>query len=185
MDIISATFKNLDDIAKLYVHNHKTTYKGLLSDEYLNSLTVEGAKARWSDYLNNDKNKIWVVFDNDIFIAFAAGTEDPEIENTWYLDSLHVSENARGRGVGTALVESMGRYAAESGYEAMSICVVKGNVNAENLYTKLGAEPYKQFKDDFENTTSNSDKLLWKNLIIFCRSGERSGETCGQCLSVC
>lgn len=167
MDIEFATVVNLDDIAKLYVHNHKTTYKGLLSDEYLNSLTVEGAKVRWSDYLNKDNNRIWAAFDEAVFLGFAAGTEDAEIENTWYLDSLHVSENARGKGVGTALVKTVGRYAAENGYEAMSICVVKGNANAKNLYIKLGAGPYKQFKDDFGNAVSNSEKLLWTDLEIF------------------
>lgn len=167
MDIVFATLNNLDDMAKLYVYNHKTTYKGLLSDEYLNSLTVEGAKARWSDYLKNDVNKIWVAFDENVFIGFAAGTEDAEIENTWYLDSLHVSERARGKGVGSELVKTMGRYAVQKGYKAMSICVVKGNTNAENLYIKLGAKPYKQFKDNFGNTASNSKKLLWNDLEIF------------------
>ncbi len=166
MDIFFATLKNLDDISKLYVHNHKTTYKGLLSDEYLNSLTVVGAKARWRDYLNNADGKIMVVYDGDVFIGFAAATKDSEIPNTWYLDSLHVSETARGKGVGTALIKAMGRYAGENGYEAMSICVVRGNDGAKNLYVKLGAEPCKQFDDSFGNTSFNSEKLLWKQLGI-------------------
>ncbi len=164
--IVLAAEENLDDIAKLYVHNHKTTYKGLLSDEYLNSLTVDGARSRWQKYLSEKRNKIWAAVDGD-FLGFAAGTEDEELENTWYLDSLHVDEKARGRGIGTALVNAVGRYAADNGYQSLSICVVKGNENAKALYLKLGAEPYKSFTDDFGSTTSNSEKLIWKSTDLF------------------
>lgn len=165
MIIRFAVDTDLDDIAKLYVYNHKTTYRDLLSEEYLNSLTFEGARNRWSGYLA-ENNKIWVAFESDIFLGFAAGKEDEEIENTWYLDSLHVSENARGRGVGTKLIRNMAEYASDSGYKSMSICVVKGNETAKNLYLRLGAEPYKSFEDSFANTRANSEKLIWKDISL-------------------
>lgn len=155
--------KDLDSIARLYVHNHKTTYRGLLSEEYLNSLTVEGAKNKWKNYLA-ENNKIWVAYETDIFLGFTAGKEDNELERTWYLDSLHVSENARGRGIGTQLIRTMGRYAADNRYKSMSICVVKGNDTAKSLYLRLGAEPYKSFSDCFANTTANSEKLIWNDI---------------------
>lgn len=158
--------EDLDKIAKLYVHNHKTTYRGLVSEEYLNSLTVEDAKGRWEKYLSEEKNKMWVAYESDIFLGFTAGKEDDELKDTWYLDSLHVSENARGRGVGTELIKTMGRYAADNGYKTMSICVVKGNETAKSLYLRLGAEMYKSFEDSFENTRTNSEKLIWNDLEL-------------------
>ena len=164
VDIYFATEENLDSIAELYVCNHKKTYRGLLSDEYLDSLTVETAKNRWADYLCNEKNKLWTAFDGKTFLGFVAATEDEELENTWYLDSLHVNENARGIGVGTALIKTVTEYAVKNGYESMSICVVKGNEKAKNLYLKLGAEPYKDFEDNFGKTHTNSEKLIWKSL---------------------
>ncbi len=163
MIIRFAVEKDLDSIAKLYVHNHKTTYRDLLSEEYLNSLTVEGAKSRWQKYLA-ENNKIWVAYESDIFLGFTAGKEDEEIKDTWYLDSLHVSENARGRGIGTELIRTMGRYASDNGYKSMSICVVKGNESAKSLYLRLGAQPYKDFEDNFGSTRTNSEKLIWNEL---------------------
>lgn len=165
MIIRFAVEKDLDSIAKLYVHNHKTTYRDLLSEEYLNSLTVDGAKSRWKKYLE-DNNKIWVAYESDIFLGFTAGKEDEEIENTWYLDSLHVSENARGRGIGTELIRTMGRYARENGYKSMSICVVKGNEIAKSLYIRLGAKPFKIFEDSFGSARTNSEKLIWNDIGI-------------------
>ena len=165
MIIRFAVENDLNSVASLYVHNHKTTYRDLLSEEYLNSLTVEGARNRWQKYLA-ENNKIWVAYESDIFLGFAAGKEDEELENTWYLDSLHVSETARGRGIGTELVRTMARFASDSGYKSMSICVVKGNETAKSLYLRLGAKPYKNFEDSFANTRSNSEKLIWKNISV-------------------
>ena len=107
MTIKFAAKDDLDSVSKLYVHNHKTTYKGLLSDKYLNSLTVEGAKSRWKSYLSEEGNRIWIALNNGELLGFAAGKEDEEFEKTWYLDSLHVSETARGKGIGTLLIKTM------------------------------------------------------------------------------
>ena len=51
----------------------------------------------------------------------------------------------------------------KGGYEKMSICIVKGNDNAGNLYRKLGARHYK----DFTGKMSHSEKLLWDDLSVF------------------
>ena len=161
-------FANNDDlelIAELYVHNHKTTYRGLLPEEYLSSLTVESARKRWEKYLS-DGNLIWAAYESDLFLGFTAGKKDDELDNTWYLDSLHVCENARGRGIGTELIRTMGKYASDKGYAAMSICVVKGNDSAKSLYLRLGAVPFKDFEDNFANTSAKSEKLIWKHLEI-------------------
>ncbi len=167
MTIRFAVEKDLDSIAKLYVHNHKTTYRNLLSEDYFNSLTVEGARERWTKYSDDVKSKIWVAYDNDDFLGFCACKEDDKLKDTWYLDSLHVSEKARGRGIGTRLIETAGRYACENGYKSMSICVVKGNDKAKNLYLKLGAEFCNEFEDVFSTERTNSEKLLWSNLDLF------------------
>lgn len=167
MTIKFAVKDDLESISKLYVRNHKTTYKGLLSEEYLNSLTVESTKSRWENYLSEEGNRIWAALENGELLGFAAGKEDEELEKTWYLDSLHVSETARGKGIGTLLIKTMGRYALDNGYRAMTICVVKGNEKAKSIYLKLGAELYKAFEDNFANTAANSEKLIWKNIKVF------------------
>lgn len=164
MDIRAAASSDIEKIAELYVKNHRETYKGLLSDDYFESLTSDYAKEKWSAYLRNTCSKIWVAYNAEEFLGFAAGTEDANLANTWYLDSLHITENARGKGIGTTLIKAMMNYAAEIGYSKMSVCIVKGNDNAGNLYNKLGAKHYLDFEDDFCATVSHSEKLLWDNL---------------------
>ena len=150
-------------IARLYIRNHKTTYKNLLPAEYFEALTEEYANEKWSAYIANENNKIWVAFEGDAFLGFAASMPDEGLKDVWYLDSLHVCEKARGRGVGTMLIKATGKYAFDNGYEKMSICIVKGNDKAGALYRNLGANHYK----DFIGKLSLSEKLLWHDLKIF------------------
>ncbi len=157
---------DVENIAKTYAHNHRTTYKNLLPAEYFEALTEEFAVKKWIEYISFEGNKVWVAEENGAFLGFAASTVDEEFNDVWYLDSLHVCENARGRGVGTALIKAVGKYAFDNGYKKMSICIVKGNDNAGSLYRKLGAKHYK----DFTGKMALSEKLLWQNTEIFSKT---------------
>lgn len=167
MEIRFAQPEDLQQIAQLYISNHKKTYRGLLADEYLEGLTLEYGLDKWTRYSAEHDGKIWVACDQGNFAGFAAGMEDTSLPDTWYLDSLHVLPEARGKGVGTRLIIEMGRYALENGYAKMSICIVRGNDTAGALYRKLGAKHLMYFEDSFGGTKSQSEKLVWEDLTVF------------------
>ena len=163
MLIRCAETADIDQIADLYVHNHRETYAGLLPDAYFDVLTPAYAREKWTDYLQDTGNRIWVAYEEDRFLGFSAGTADKDLPDTWLLDSLHVVGAARGKGVGTALIRTNGMYAVENGFLRMSICIVRGNEKARLLYEKLGAEHDSFFDDDFCGTISHSEKLVWNH----------------------
>ena len=167
MNIREANAEDIEPIASLYVMNWKKTYVGLLPDNFLNGLTVNEGIKKWQEYLNNENHRIFVAYENEKILGFSACKEDEELKNCLYLDSLHVSETSRGKGVGTKLINTVGSYAYIKGYEHMSICIVKGNDNAKRIYEKMGAKHYKDFIDYFGDTESNSEKLIWNNLNYF------------------
>ena len=150
--IIRNVVKNdVENIAKLYISNWKETYKDLLSKDFLESLNEEHATNKWFKYIE-EGNSIFVVYDEEEFLGFVASKkDDPPISFC----------------IGTKLIKKVGQYAMHQGYEHMSICIVKGNDNAKNIYERLGAVHYKDFIDDFGGTKSNSQKLIWKDLSIF------------------
>ena len=125
--IIRNVVKNdVENIAKLYISNWKETYKDLLSKDFLESLNEEHATNKWFKYIE-EGNSIFVVYDEEEFLGFVASKKDDDIENCWYLDSLHINKACRGKGIGTKLIKKVGQYAMHQGYEHMSICIVKGN----------------------------------------------------------
>lgn len=167
MNIREANINDIEKISNLYINNWKKTYIGLLPDKFLNDLNVDNEMKKWMEYLLKEKHKIFVAYENEDFLGFSACKEDEELKNCWYLDSLHVSEFSRGKGIGTKLITKVGNYAYINGYEHMSICIVKGNNIAKRLYEKMGAKNYKDFIDYFGSTVSNSEKLIWNNLNSF------------------
>ena len=114
MIIRDAVYDDIDKIAKLYISNWKETYKGLLPEDYLNSLTKEYAVEKWNKYLKN-KNHIFVAYEGNEFLGFVASKKDDNEEGYWYLDSLHITKNSRGKGIGTKLIYRVGQYALNHG----------------------------------------------------------------------
>ncbi len=167
MHIRFAEQGDLEQIAALYRKNHLETYRGLLPQEYFSRLTPAFAEEKWRGWLEDPGRKLWIAVRDGAFLGFAAGREDPALPGTWYLDSLHVGRDARGQGVGTALIRAAGAYACGRGLSRMSVCIVKGNDAARKLYRGLGAEHLEDFEDDFCGTVSHSEKLVWNSTDIF------------------
>lgn len=66
---------------------------------------------------------------------------DPETEEgEFYIDSLAVSSNFRGKGIATALLMAAIERARQLNLPAVGLLVDKGNPLAERLYTRLGFE---------------------------------------------
>ena len=178
MTIQPAAKDDLPAIAALYLHNHREAYRGLLSEDYLSGLTAETCTEKWAAALSCPREQLWVAREGDALLGFAAGLPDEELPQTWYLESLHVAEDARGRGVGTALIRDAAeeeaatfeglreaaRRAGEAGFTQMSVCIVRGNERAGTLYRKLGAAHRKYFEDAFGTERFASEKLLWETL---------------------
>lgn len=57
------------------------------------------------------------------------------------LDGIAVHADARGRGVGTRLFESIFTFATEHGYDTIRLDVVNSNPRARQLYERLGFVP--------------------------------------------
>lgn len=167
MNIRGANTKDIESIASLYITNWKKTYINLLPDDFLNELTLSDGIKKWQEYITKEKHKIFVAYENEKLLGFSACKEDEELKNCLYLDSLHVLEASRGRGIGTKLIKVVGNYAYVKGYKHMSICIVKGNNNAKKIYEKIGAKHYKDFIDNFGNVKCNSEKLIWNDLNCF------------------
>ena len=164
MEIRRACLSDVGHMAALYVKNHRETYRNLLPKEYFSRLTLSYAEAKWSEYLQHPDKVVWVACESDEFLGFAAGMSDTDLADTWYLDSLHITPNAQGKGIGTALIQTMKDYAGKKQYAHMSVCIVVGNELAGKLYQTLGATHHSYFDDDFCGVMSHSEKLIWKNI---------------------
>ena len=155
---------DLAEIAALHTASQRLTYRGLLSDRYLDGLDPAKQRQKWEVFSRQEGHTLLAARNRDGLLGFAAWKRDEELPKCLYLEALHVAPEARGKGVGADLIRRAARYARENGYRTMSVCIVKGNEGARRLYTRLGAVHDKDFTDHFEGTRSHSEKLLWPDL---------------------
>lgn len=167
MKIRKAVNEHIKDIAILNITNWRSAYKGLLSDDFLSQLNLEEMMKTWESYLSQNTNQVFIVEEKGKILGYSACREDSEIKNCCYLETLQVNEKVQGKGIGTKLIQHIGHYAYVNGYQCMSICIIKGNDKARNLYLKLGAKHYQDFVDDFHGISSDSEKLIWDNTLYF------------------
>jgi ribosomal protein S18 acetylase RimI-like enzyme len=68
-----------------------------------------------------------------------------DVDNSRFLlDGLCVAENARSRGIGTALLDALTDEARRRGYRALRLDVIDTNTRARALYDRLGFAPISQ-----------------------------------------
>ena len=67
-----------------------------------------------------------------------SGMDDETQEGEFYLDSLAVSSDYRGKGIATRLLEAGIQRARNLGMPAVGLLCDKGNPRAEQLYTRVG-----------------------------------------------
>jgi GNAT superfamily N-acetyltransferase len=60
------------------------------------------------------------------------------MQRTWILNDLFIAPNARGHGVGVALMERAKQFALETDARELTLETAKTNVTAQNLYEKCG-----------------------------------------------
>ena len=139
MQIRDGTESDLDQVAAIKVANWADTYSELIAPDVL---------ARFVDYghaVDDLRNAIdardahFLVAEDQarrvagFSLAFLDENPDP------WLESLHVAETARGRGVGTSLMQEVARAIRARGRNSLRLGVVKGNDGAGRLYRRLGA----------------------------------------------
>ena len=143
---------------EVYIKSWRATYKGIILDKILDTITVEKFSKIWKKYITKENNGIFGAFENDIFLGFGAFTPDEEMADTLYLDSLHIKDEYKGKGVGTKIINHLKEYARGKGYKGVSVSIICGNDRARNLYTKLGAVHL----NDYNNYETKCEKLYWK-----------------------
>lgn len=56
---------DIKDVARVYVDGWRTSYQGLVSDGYLESLSYEEAEQKWIHFLNNANEAVIYIALND------------------------------------------------------------------------------------------------------------------------
>ncbi|WKA58356.1 GNAT family N-acetyltransferase [Planococcus shenhongbingii] len=166
MQIRKATKEDIKHVAKIYVDSWRTTYRGLVPDEYLAGLSYEEAQKNWNDFLiGGNEAFIYVAIDDRRkIIGFASGKRIEEKNFDGELYSLYLLQECRGLGAGKRLVSAIAKHFQENGIHSMMVWVMKQNKSGLGFYERIGGKEYNHRTSSFGGTEVRDVSYGWHDL---------------------
>ena len=138
--IRSATLMDAPAIARVHVASWRSTYHGVLPDEFLDSLSEANYEERWKRVIA-PTSKVYIAEDDGgDLVGFASGGRERAGEKGYEgeLYAIYVLDAAQRRGFGRELVSAMVGGLRELGLADMLIWVLRDNQPARDFYERLG-----------------------------------------------
>lgn len=138
-NIRKAVESDAADIAKIQVDSWRTTYKGIVNDEYLERLDYKKREEVWTTAVVQNTGFL-LVDDEDMTIGFAVGGPERSEEHIGFdseLYAMYLYEENQGKGGGRQLFDKVVADLIERGFESMIIIALEDNP-ACRFYEKMG-----------------------------------------------
>jgi L-amino acid N-acyltransferase YncA len=127
-----ATPSDIRAIAEVQVDSWRSTYRGIIPDDYLDGLSYEHRERVWRVFFGSrqDGKEMFVAVDeNGAVIGFACGGPQngttPGFQGELY--AIYLRDEAKGRGHGRALLDAVARFLIANGVRSMLIWVLADN----------------------------------------------------------
>jgi L-amino acid N-acyltransferase YncA len=137
--IRSATQADADAIAHVHVQSWRTTYAGVVPDEYLRSLDQAERAQLWREAMASDIEVLVAEIDQRIMGFISGGpVREPVANCDAELYAIYLLECAQRSGLGTGLLLHLAGTLRRRGFKSMSVWVLDQN-SSKQFYSKLGA----------------------------------------------
>ncbi|MFT6995769.1 MAG: ribosomal protein S18 acetylase RimI-like enzyme [Maribacter sp.] len=164
-----ASKEDYGNIATLQATNWQQNYRGCFSDHFLDYEVLPDRLAIWKERcLNPSVNQyILLVEEDGILLGFCCAYVNESLLYGTYLDNLHVSTIANGKGLGTLLMQRLiNEITTRAGMDKMYLWVLDSNDTAINFYDKLKGRRAETVKaDDIGDIEFWKIRYVWDDLI--------------------
>lgn len=140
--IRQATEEDVIGIAYVHVETWRSTYTGILPDDYLQSLTIENRAKNWQRNLKTLHTTTFIA-ENDVgdIVGFAAGgpnqSRDPYYQAELY--AIYILDAYQRKGIGKQLIKPIIQILEAKKYENIIIWALEENSNRA-FYKSLGGQ---------------------------------------------
>lgn len=130
-------------IAEVHVASWRDAYRGLLSDEYLERLSVEEREARRLATIADPapgSGTLVAEQGGEIvgFASFSASRDEDAPDTVGEVPAIYVDPGAVGTGVGRELFAAVSEALRDAGYARATLWVLEANERARRFYEKAG-----------------------------------------------
>ena len=140
ISIRAATEHDAAAIAHVHVESWRTTYAGIVPDEYLANLNEAERALLWREWLTRDL-EVYVADRDGEVAGFISGgrIREPILTYDAELFAIYLLKQAQGQGIGTALLRELAGSLLRQGLTGMIVWVLEKNP-AKHFYVKSSAQ---------------------------------------------
>jgi ribosomal protein S18 acetylase RimI-like enzyme len=140
--IRKATVNDARAIAEVHVKSWQAAYRGLLPEDFLQSLSVDRREEQWKRGVQNPKQVLLVYEEENQVVAFCgfAPSRDDDVDKTTTaeLGTIYALETVWSQGIGKMLWQEAIKLMREKGFAEVTLWVLKGNDRAIKFYERQG-----------------------------------------------
>jgi GNAT superfamily N-acetyltransferase len=138
-----ATVTDAEAIAALHAASWRATYRGAMSDAYLDGDVLGERRATWHERLTAPAANQWVVVAETegevVGFGCAYGAKDERFGTE--LDNLHVRSDRQSGGIGAHLLAAVAGWCTATHPDVgLYLWVLTQNLRAREFYARMGAE---------------------------------------------
>ena len=169
MRIRSAKSSDAGPIARVHVDAWRTTYAGIVPDEYLAALSYSNRESSWDEILAEDQPgaSIFVAETHGgEVVGFANGGPEREGNQTYRgeLYAIYLLEGCQRKGVGRRLVSAVAQRLLVDGLRSMLVWVLQDNHPACRFYESLGGQEVGRKAIDIGGTDLIEVSYGWRDV---------------------
>lgn len=139
--IRSATPADARAIATIHVEAWRAAYRGIVPDEYLDSLSIDGRESAWRQNLLASDTSTWVAQESNGIVGWISAGPNRERDvgtSAGEIWAVYVAPESWGKGVGRSLCVQAQQHLCAEGFLSVTLWVLKGNERAVRFYQSNG-----------------------------------------------
>jgi ribosomal protein S18 acetylase RimI-like enzyme len=176
MIVREAQLADAEAIARVHVASWRTTYRGIVPDDYLERLSVDQRIEMWQGALDDRQRTVEVFVaqdDADRVVGFSSCGPNRDYDRNYdgELFAVYLLQSYQGRGLGRQLVRNAARRLADSGFRAMMLWVLAANP-ARAFYSALSGQELRTKSVEIGGVPLEEVAYGWPDLGIFSASPE-------------
>ena len=165
ISLVAASAQDLEPIALLHARSWRNTYRGIVPDEFLDQVADSDRRKFWAARFAGtaaDRRLLLQALSAGSLLGFVSVILDAEPKWGARLDSLHVSPDAKGSGIGRTLFEAAREWIARaSPGTAMHLWCVERNHIARRFYERQGGAIVETANRPFAGQASVLEVRYW------------------------
>jgi ribosomal protein S18 acetylase RimI-like enzyme len=161
-------------IAKVHIDSWRTTYKGIVSDDYLSAMSYQERERKWQELFQAKDNFQFAYVaevGNNRIVGFASGginrNEATDYQGELY--AIYILHEYQGKGIGRRLTEAIAKRLLLEGRKSMSVWVLESNP-ACRFYESLGGKRLYEKEINIGDTTLIEVAYGWKDVKNLCKA---------------